>query len=482
MAPPGRLRHPISALALSRRSRKPFQSRGETLFTKPILRVPCVSSTDGGKPAFNAQTLWPEVQALLHSKRIADGGPVDIVHLTFRPPFASGSYNRMVGAQLRKLRQYRHVAISYWEGDPPEPADSKGSVIVVNGKGLSPWQKAYLRLPYRIRRHGFYSMENAQSLTYTWQVLKLLPRLRPKLIICYSKSWLGPIIRPAIRWPARIVFSQRGLSHYLSSGEAHQLYSLRSFDAVWTLTEASYRLDRSRISAYEPLVKVLPNFVDEERFAPPSREENMASRAGWALPSGSSVVLLLSRLVPKKGAHLILHSWPRVLREVPNAYLWIVGAGDRDYEGYLRDLVQALGIGGNVRLQGAVAPDSTVSCYQAADLYLLPTLASEGMSTALLEAMACGLPCIVSSDQSAREHYTDREVFLVPDPNLEDVFVEPIVRLLGDRALRERLGASARAAVEARYSERVMLAEIADFYRRQLSLVDQGSCGAGPTE
>jgi len=407
---------------------------------------------------------------------------LDIVHLTFRPPFASGSYNRFVGTQLRKFTQFHQVAVSYWEDDPPSTADIAGRVLLVNRKGLSAWQKAYLRLPHRVRRSFIHRLGGIESLIYAWQVLRLLPELRPKLVICYSKYWLAPILRPAIRWPARIVFCQTGLSHYLDSGEAHRLYGLRSFDAIWTLTRAAYRVDRSRISAYEPLVKVLPNCVDDERFVPPSPEEKRRSRAAWNLPQSRPIVLLLARLVPKKGAHLILQSWPKILREVPDAYLWIVGGGPPGYELYLRSLANALGIAGGVRLEGSVPPESAVSCYQAADLYVFPTLASEGMGRSRLEAMACGIACIASADESAREHYSPEEVLMVPDPNLEDVFVEPIVRVLRDVALRERLGAAGRAVAERRYSERVVLADLGEFYARQIGLVEGGATGSGLAE
>src|SRR5262249_23661014 len=142
-----------------------------------------------------------------------------------------------------------------------------------------------------------------------WQVLKILPEIKPRVIVCYDTYKFGPLLRRAIDWPCRLVFSQHGLSYHLSSNEAGRLYSLESFDAIWALTRSSYQFERYRVSAYEPLVKVLPNWINVEEFKPASeskdKEGRKELRARWGLPEESLVVLWLSRLVPKKGAHAI---------------------------------------------------------------------------------------------------------------------------------------------------------------------------------
>src|SRR5690606_2162322 len=91
-------------------------------------------------------------------------------------------------------------------------------------------------------------------------------------------------------------------------------------------------------------------------------------------------------------------------REVPSAFLWIVGGGDPDYERYLMHLVKSLDITDTVKFQGKVQPDLTASCYQASDLYVFPTLCMEGHNLSLLEAMSCGLAC------KALEKHKDRRL------------------------------------------------------------------------
>lgn len=396
---------------------------------------------------------------------------VDIAHLTFKPPFAAGSYNRLVGAQIQEMTEFRQVAVSYWDGQAYDGENSAEHLTLVNGQRIASWQKAYLSMPERVRRLWFNGIGGREALIYAWQTLKVLPKIRPRLIVCYDGYKLGPLLRQVIDWPCRIVLSQMGLSYYLPPGNAQLLYSLKSFDAVWLLTHATYRFDRKRMAAYELLVKVLPLGVDVENHKPVNEAEKQNIRSRWGLPQDSLVVLLLSRLVPKKGAHVVLESWPEILREVPNAYLWIVGGGDQDYEGYLQNLIQALGVSDTARLQGAVPAEVTASCYQASDLYVFPTLTVEGQSLALLEGMSSGVACVASDHEGARDIYSSDEVLFVEDPNIEDAFVEPVVRLLRDPHLREKMGASASALVRQRYSYELMFARIREFYRRQLDLV-----------
>ncbi|GAG14268.1 unnamed protein product, partial [marine sediment metagenome] len=130
---------------------------------------------------------------------------VDILHLTFRPPFASGSYNPMVGTQIERLSEFRQVALSHWKGQSPAPEGDNPSVITVNARGLSLWQKACLRVPERIRKGWFNNIADRHYLTYYWQIAKLLPRLRPKIIVCYDGYKMGPLLRQVIDWPCRLV-------------------------------------------------------------------------------------------------------------------------------------------------------------------------------------------------------------------------------------------------------------------------------------
>ena len=396
---------------------------------------------------------------------------VDVLHVTWLPPFAPGSYNRWVGVQLRQSPGFTQCAVSFWKGPVPESADRR-DVLLVNDSRLSLRQKGWLHIPAVVRQRRFGNISDRDSLIFAWALQEILPELKPKVVVLYDLYKVGPLLRKVIDWPCRLVLSQRGLSYFLEGNRRQELFDFRTFDVVWVLSGASYAFDSRRGHSYEPLVCVLPNGVDTRQFCPVSTEERLRLRAHWDLPQENVVVLLLSRLVPKKGAHVILHSWPRILQRVPEAYLWIVGGGEPGYESALARLARALGVEARVRLQGAVPPSLTASCYQAADAYVFPTLCTEGMAMTLLEAMSCGLACIASDHDMARALYRQCDLVWVPAPNVEDAFVDPIVRVLQSAELRNSLGAAARETVLQGYSQEKALDRIREFYRRQLAIVD----------
>jgi len=119
----------------------------------------------------------------------------------------------------------------------------------------------------------------------------------------------------------------------------------------------------------------------------------------------------------------------------------------------------------------AMDQDVIHTCYQAADLYVFPTLHPEGMANTLLEAAASGLPCIAAEHEGAAEHYSNDEVILVPDPNVEDAFIDPVLTLAKNDALRKSLQDAARRKAEQHYRQEIVFNQLKEFYRRQLTAV-----------
>lgn len=395
---------------------------------------------------------------------------VDVLHLSFSPPFAPGSYNRLVGVQLERLSGFEQAVVSYWDGPVPEAWAKRRCVLLAGARDLPGWRRLASWLPARLRAGLFHGVGDPDRLTWLWLIERTLPRLKPRLIVCYDDYKIGPLLRPMVHWPCRLIFSQHGLSYFGAEQRARQLYRLACFDVICTLTRASYRSDQDRLGCYEPLVAVIPNGIDTARFRPASADEKLALRAKWGLPADKQVVLCLGRLVPKKGAHVIVGSWRQVLAKHPGAFLWIVGGGDPWYRHYLRQLAGREAAGGSIHFQGGVDAAVSHECYQAADLYVFPSLWVEGMPLSLIEAMSCGLATAASDLIVTRELYLAKEAEFVPDPNIQDAFVAPMLRLLDDPRARAEMGRLARQAVCARYSEELWLVRLEKLYRSQLEL------------
>lgn len=113
-------------------------------------------------------------------------------------------------------------------------------------------------------------------------------------------------------------------------------------------------------------------------------------------------------------------------------------------------LSSSLGLGGRVRLHGCVEPPEVRDRLRAADVYVQASL-SEGHPTAVVEAMACGLPVVASDCGGTREAVTDGVEGILVEPRDWRGTAAALRALHGDPELRERLGRAGRARVEAQF-------------------------------
>ena len=149
---------------------------------------------------------------------------------------------------------------------------------------------------------------------------------------------------------------------------------------------------------------VLPNPVDTTLLKP-AVKENRADK----------ILLFVGRLHPEKGVHLLVEAFAAFVKTNPSWRLQLVGPVDTGHggggENYRRQL-ETLATGLPVEFTGSVFdPVKLAAIYQRADLFCYPSLAELGESfgVAPLEAMACGVPAVVSSLECFRDFISEGE-------------------------------------------------------------------------
>jgi glycosyltransferase involved in cell wall biosynthesis len=120
----------------------------------------------------------------------------------------------------------------------------------------------------------------------------------------------------------------------------------------------------------------------------------------------------------------------------------LIGTGDA--EAANRALANELGVAERVQFSGYVPREQIAQRYAAADVFVLPSF-NEGMSVATLEAMAAGLPTVVTRTGGTAELVADGESGLVFGWGDIDTLTKHLARLANDRSLTQRMGAAARA-------------------------------------
>ncbi len=200
-------------------------------------------------------------------------------------------------------------------------------------------------------------------------------------------------------------------------------------------------------------VRVVHPGADPARFRPDSPGGGEWRRELGV--EGRMVVLTVARLVPRKGVDTMIAALPKIAESFPEVVYVVAGAG-RDRE-RLERLVAAAGMSNRVRFVGSVPESRLAGLYAAADIFALPAREEraedeiEGFGIVYCEAAAAGLPVVAGDSGGVRDAVRDGETALLVPPEVRPVG-EALSRLLGDPALRQRLGEAGRRAVETHYN------------------------------
>lgn len=202
-------------------------------------------------------------------------------------------------------------------------------------------------------------------------------------------------------------------------------------------------------------LRIIPNGVDTIRYHPVGAAEKTALRARLGWPAGLGFIYA-GRLSPEKRLPRFLEIWVELVRKSAiRAFIVFVGEGPE--EPALREAAASLRAGDKVFFHGPVA--DVGSFYAAADIFVLPSI-SEGLSNALLEAMAAGLAVLASRVGGTPEAVEEARQGFLFDPSEEDELRRQLRKFLDHPELAESMGRAGRQTAQERYA----LAKIAEDY------------------
>lgn len=219
--------------------------------------------------------------------------------------------------------------------------------------------------------------------------------------------------------------------------------SSRQFAEPSRIIVALSRMVAEDLVRYYPVrpeqIRLVYNGVDTERFSPVHRSRYRdAMRAEWGISEDEVVYVFVGNDFHRKGLLPAVRAVGRLRGEGHPVRLLVVGGKPYRRIAYMlrRDRTA-----GAVQFTGQVA--DPVPFYAAADAFVLPTL-YDPCSLSVLEAAACGLPCITTRFNGAGELLTDgHQGYILSDPCDDRQLAERMRRLL-DGALRSRMGEAAR--------------------------------------
>lgn len=203
-------------------------------------------------------------------------------------------------------------------------------------------------------------------------------------------------------------------------------------------------------------IAIIPNGVNIPVF--PSPEIFLHKHN---IPRDQRLILFLGRIHPKKGVDILCNAWSRIARMHSDTHLVIAGPGQEADVNKIRALVQHLSISSRVSMTGLIGGDVKLSALAAAHCFVLPSH-SEGFSVAVLEALAAGLPALVSPACNQSE-VADYQCGMIINPSAGELAetLDHFLRLPSEDVVRMRTQARVLAG---KYSWDTIGTKMADVY------------------
>jgi glycosyltransferase involved in cell wall biosynthesis len=215
-------------------------------------------------------------------------------------------------------------------------------------------------------------------------------------------------------------------------------------------------------------VRLIYNGVDLDRYD--HQEPCCTLRDEYGMEPGSQIVGVVARLEPEKGHQTLLDAWPYVLRQVPDAYLLIVGEGSR------RDALEQQAAANRIahRVVFTGRRDDVPAVTAALDVAVLPSH-REAQGLSILEAMALSRPVVASDVGGIPEMIEDGVTGLLVPHDQPKALAAAIVRLLTDHALADTIARAAHDLVHDRFCIELMVKAVEEIY-------DEGARHVRPAE
>ena len=183
--------------------------------------------------------------------------------------------------------------------------------------------------------------------------------------------------------------------------------------------------------------------VEPDKFKPGPKDPDILTK--WSV-GDSPTVISLRNLEPIYDIETLIKCIPYILKEIPEVKFIIAGSGSQ--EKYLKKLTESMRVIDNTRFIGRYSHVKLPNYLNSSDIYVSTSLSDAGIAASTAEAMACGLPVIVTdSGENGKWVSCGVEGFVVPVKNPE-ILAEKIIYLLTNEKERTKMGENGRKTIE----------------------------------
>lgn len=295
------------------------------------------------------------------------------------------------------------------------------------------------------------------------RVMDIVRRVKPDLVHAHYLAHFGIVagllqrvtgFRPVVltAWGSDVLVEARGWKRRLMSD------ALSRADCV--TCDARHMVgELVKLGVHEDRVSIINFGVDTDLFHPSSGDDSLRQTIGLA---DGPVVVSLRGLRALYDVRTLVGAVPLVVEQVPAAMFVI--AGDGEERPRLEELVSALGVAGHVRFIGQIPNKELPRYLNSSDVYVSTSLSDAGLASSTAEAMACGLPVVVTDFGDNGEWVQDAVNGYLFPPGDAEALSSRLVDLLRDPEKRRRLGEAGRKVIVERNSYEVEMGKMERIY------------------
>jgi glycosyltransferase involved in cell wall biosynthesis len=359
------------------------------------------------------------------------------------------------------VEEYDHYVYYFGSDGPIRDKIEAFGVPVYKGK-----DRASIKQPIRFGTTLFFLMKDLLHLVRSRRIQIIQSHLGPanQLAVAVGKLSRTPVF-PTVHTPMAFLDkrNRRDLRVHCNKGVNQYVY--RSADRVLVVSQEIKETIQQHFSLKESKILFLKNGIvfEDDLLEPIDLGKEFSV-------SGSMFKLIaVGRLVSLKKFDMLI----RAVKEVVNRGLddlVVLIAGEGEERTRLEQLIQDFGLGDRVRLLGL--RHDVMALMKASDIFVMPSR-YEGVSLAMIEAMACGLPIIASDARGLKDCITDEQNGLLFPVDDYKALAERIQRLANDKKLRLRLSLGARSSFETEYDMRKNAKPLDMLFRKYATMRSQ---------
>lgn len=374
--------------------------------------------------------------------RAAEMKPIPICYLITELEVVGGAERTLYNVLLRLDRErFSPEVITLYGGNGPIAQEIRALDIPVTDLGM--------RRKWRIDA--------------LWRLSQLLRRQRPQILhaCMFHANIAGRLIGRLAGVPLIITW-RHTINLEGRFREALNRWTFPLSDLEFTICDLARAIDLDRAHAAPDKVVTLYNGIEVDAFSPAGTTQPNLRRA-FDLPERAMLIGSVGRLHPAKGFEDLLTAMVDIHRNVPQAYLLIVGDGEL-YDP-LQAQVEQLHLTDHVILTGYRADVARILA--GLDLFVMASH-WEGLPLVVLEAMATGLPVVATAVGGTPEVVVEDVTGLLVPPHDPDALTNAVLRLLRDPGLRQRMGDAGRTRVVEHFTIERMVHKIEGHYEQLL--------------